>query len=117
MSSPNTKKIIIGVVALLAVLGGVYFYFSGGSDAIPVDLIVPSDNQPVGQDIIDLVAKVDSLSIESSLFSSTLFTNLKDASVPITPEAQGRPNPFAIIGLEVGSFLQGNVSSSLDSPR
>ena len=53
---------------------------------------------PENQDIIDLATKFDQMSVNIELFSSTLFKNLRDLEVPLSPENSGRPNPFASIG-------------------
>jgi hypothetical protein len=100
MPKLSTKQIIIGVSAILISGVLIYTFFIRGSGAIPVDVLVPVSDQSVGQDILVLVDKFKSVSIDPSLFSSTLFTTLKDSSVPLNPESQGRVNPFANIGVE-----------------
>ncbi len=57
----------------------------------------------VGGDILSLVEKLKMITIDSSIFSSALFASLRDSSAPLTPEIQGRPNPFAVIGSDVSS--------------
>jgi len=57
----------------------------------------------VGSDILNLVTKLKTTSIDSSFFSSALFGSFKDYSIKTFPETQGRPNPFAPIGLDVSS--------------
>ena len=97
--SPNIKKILIISLGLL-VLGflGYYFLIKGSTDVS--SLITPSQNQTVGQDILVLVDKLKKISIDSSFLSSVLLNNLKDFSIPISSELQGRANPFALVGLE-----------------
>ena len=102
MSSPNTKKILIGVLVIV-VLGAIGFYFftqSGGDASVVTDILTPSDGQVVGEDLLVLADKLGALSIESSVFATPLFTNLKDNTAVITNEDKGRPNPFNIIGVE-----------------
>ena len=85
----------------LLVLGALGYYFflrSPDTTVISTDLIVPQEGEVVGQDILVLVDKLKTISIDSSLFSGALFSNLKDEGVILTPESQGRSNPFAIIG-------------------
>ena len=99
MSSPNTKKILIGLAVL--VLGGLgYYFFFSSSSTVPVGLLVPSDGQVVGQDVLVLVEKLRTISIDQNVFSEALFTSLQDRTVSLTPESQGRQNPFALIGLD-----------------
>ncbi len=54
----------------------------------------------VGSDILMLLQKLKVVSIDPSLFSSPLLTNLKDSSVQLFSENQGRVNPFALTGLD-----------------
>ncbi len=61
-----------------------------------------STTTPIGQDILSLLSSFQSVSIDSTLFSSPLFQSLKDFSVALSPEQQGRSNPFAPIGTEAG---------------
>ena len=50
------------------------------------------------RDILSLVERLKTISIDQSFFSSALFMSLKDFSVTSFPESQGRTNPFAPIG-------------------
>lgn len=99
MSSSNIKKIIIAIVVLL-VLGVGGYMFLGNASTIPVSVIVPQEDGAVGQDVLVLINKLKSASIDSSIFSSALFINLNNTSIPLNPEQQGRLNPFALIGVE-----------------
>lgn len=101
MQLSNTKKIIIAVV-LIGVLGFlIYTFFIKDSDIISADLINPPEDEIVGQDILKLVEKFKSVSIDQSLFSGVLFSNLKDFSATVSPDPQGRPDPFGSIESEV----------------
>ncbi len=104
MSPSNIKKIVIGSAVLFTFGALGYFMFLKNPPVIPVDVLIPAENQIAGQDILVLIDKLKAVSIDASLFSSTLFTNLKDLGTPINPEAQGRPNPFAIIGVDIGTI-------------
>ncbi len=95
--SPMSSKILVPGLLILALAVASYFYFAKDDIANLDDL---GDTEPLGQDILVLAEKLDTLSIDASVFSSILFTTLKDLSTPLTPESQGRPNPFAAIGLE-----------------
>jgi len=91
------QKIYIGLVTLLA-LGyfGYNIFISPASPNASPELASPI----VGQNILNLVAKLQTVSIDQSFFSSPLFTSLKDSSTTLFPESQGRSNPFAPIGVE-----------------
>lgn len=99
ISSPNTKKILIGL-GVIILLGGLAYYFLGNSSSVVIDIIAPSDTATVGEDILVLVDKLKAVSIDKSAFSGALFTSLQDYSIPLNPESQGRLNPFAQIGVE-----------------
>ncbi len=99
----KNKKVIIGLFILA---GLIYFGYatvfnvpssggltdSGGMESTTEDL--------VAQDILNSVEQFKNISIDSSIFSSNLFKSLKDSSALLTPELQGRANPFASFGNE-----------------
>src|SRR5574343_544011 len=99
MISSNTQKILIGLVVFL-VLGFLGYKLFMSEPVIPenVDGTVVSDTTSAGQDILDLVDKLNNISIDQDFFSSALFSRLTDFSQIIFPEVRGRVNPFAPIG-------------------
>jgi hypothetical protein len=99
MSPSNIKNLSIGAAVLVFLAGGAYVYFKNPT-IIPVDSILPQENLTVGADVLALIEKLKTISIDTKLFEQPLFTNLKDGTVPITPEQQGRNNPFLLIGLD-----------------
>ena len=99
MDSLKSKKMLIGGVVLVIILFGALYYFYSSNSSVPVDILIPQESQTLGQDIIVLVEKLNSISsIDSSLFSSVLFTRLRDFTAILNPESQGKLNPFAPIG-------------------
>lgn len=101
MLQTASQKIVVslGVVAVLALLG--YFVFS--SSDIPVTDVDLSSQGIMGQEIITLAEKVESISFDQSVFASSVFLSLVDYQKPLNPEVQGRNNPFALIGVEAVS--------------
>lgn len=111
--SQNQK--IMFAVAMFALTGFIIyksFFVSSGSvvktPASPmttgsVSTLPGGGDNAEGQDILDLANKLSAMSIDSQLFSSPLFKNLKDFDTPLLPEPQGRPNPFAQIGVDVSN--------------
>lgn len=99
MVPPKVQKLIIVafVLLILAFLG--YRIFLQSAE-LPVGEADLSGVAVVGQDILDLVKETERVSIDKSLFSSVLFTGLVDFEVIPTPEAQGRPDPFAPVGVD-----------------
>jgi hypothetical protein len=111
MLEKSSQKIIVvlGVLALLAVFG--YYTFNNSStDATPEEII---QQNTVGQDIIVLAEKLNSININDSVFTSAVFLSLIDRDIPIIEESQGRINPFDQIGSEGGNI---NNKSSLKPP-
>lgn len=91
------KNKIILVVAALAILGGLWYGFSGGSPSSPV-LGTESQGGAVSSEDKDIVAsllQLRSVTLSGTIFSSPVFQGLKDFSTDITQEPVGRTDPFA----------------------
>lgn len=92
--------------------------FSGG---VGVTVGTTTSDITAGSDIIDLATKLSNISIDSALFNSPLFKNLKDFDIPLSPEIQGRPNPFASIGYDssqiIGTTSQNTIRSTTTPSR
>ncbi len=113
MVSPKTQKIFIIVIVLL--LLGVFGYrvFTKEPDVLVDESAVLSDTEIAGKDILILVEKLKAISIDQSLFSSPMFSNLRDFSQTVFPESKGRTNPFATIGSD-GSFSVTPTATTTD---
>lgn len=111
MSSFN--KIIIGSAFLIALAFFGYSLFASDPRLVaaqdtgtqPIGTM-PNTSPIIGQDIIDLVNTFKTVSIDPTFFSSPLFRNLKDFTVVLSPESQGRSNPFAPIGGDTSASSQ-----------
>ena len=106
---PSLQKIVVLLVAviLLGFFGYSMFIMppaSGGSNA-------SSTAETNGGDILTLVEKLKMISIDQDLFREAKFADLEDFSRDISPELQGRVNPFATIGSDIFSSSS-NFSSS-----
>ncbi len=109
--------VILGVLAVLLVFG--YFVFTGTSAPAPVTTDgtdTTADQNMVGQDVITLAQKLDDVNIDDSIFTGAVFLSLIDRDIPIASENQGRPNPFATIGIEGGGTGGTNVAGTLKPP-
>ncbi|KND48093.1 MAG: hypothetical protein AB201_00645 [Parcubacteria bacterium C7867-006] len=100
ISAQLQKLMIIGLtlVFLVYMILGLY-----NSVPDPDVLAEVSSSESASQDILTLVANLNQISIDQSLFSSPLFVSLQDTSAVISPEVQGRPNPFSPIGVDIGN--------------
>lgn len=111
-------KIIVAVLLVLILAFIAYFYYTkkgfsginfGGFNLS--GLVLPKEEAEVGSDILVLAEKIKMTVIDPEVFSSQLFMNLVDFTVPVLPEEQGKPNPFSsLIGLESGNLSQQSSS-------
>ncbi len=99
MISPQIQKLMIIALTLGLILYiGLGLYNSEPAVNLSNDV---SGVDTTSQDILTLVDKLQKVSIDQSVFTSTVFLSLMDYSAIISPEIQGRPNPFAPIGVDV----------------
>jgi hypothetical protein len=93
--SSNKTWIWIVIIIIIAVVG--YFYLSGSSAPASSALVQSSgsDSEAVGSQVLSLLNQIQSLNIDTSLFTDPGYQTLRDYSVAIPPVAVGRPNPFA----------------------
>lgn len=117
MVSPNIQKwFVTGVVVFFVAIVGYKLFTTPAVTIGNVDIAV-SNTEIVGQDILTLVDKLRMIAIDQLLFSSDLFNNLRDYSSQITPESQGRTNPFALIGSDsTFSTAGGNRTATSSRP-
>ena len=108
--SAKIQKILIVVVLLIMLSFLGYKLFT--QQPTSVDDTVTSTGSGVemdgsSQDILSLVGQLEKIKIKENkdFFQEPMFMRLTDSSQTIFPEAQGRINPFALIGYD--SFLSG----------
>ena len=116
MKFSQTQKLILALV-IFAIAGFIIYNSFFGANTSTTTSSGSSDNATTtisaeGQYIIDVTSKIDAVSIDLQLFSSPLFLGLTDFDVAPSPEAQGRPNPFANIGNDTGSSVTSVATSS-----
>ena len=100
MVTPILQKVLASVIVIF-VLG--YVGFRLYSQTPDTSAQVPEAEEQIGQNILSLVNQLKTVSIDDSFFTSQILLTLKDYSVLLNPEFQGRPNPFAPIGAETGT--------------
>lgn len=98
--SSNSKKILVaGTLAVLALFYGYYFFFRTSEVASTFDEFGnPVGFEVVGQDLIDLSLKLETITLDASALKKKTFTNLVDFSINLPADPQGRPNPFDPVG-------------------
>lgn len=103
--SQNLQKIIVSLVIIFVLVGFFYYSFSGQLEKIKSEEISSVSTETIGGDILVIFDRLNSISLNTDILRSETFLSLKDFSVAISDEPQGRPNPFAIIGNDVGTIL------------
>lgn len=88
--SPQIQKIILSVLIISGILYVAYSTFT----TAPIIVEEGGISDAVGQDIIDLADKLENVSINKEIFTSSLFESLVDTSAVINNEEVGRVNPF-----------------------
>jgi hypothetical protein len=99
--SSNKKTLWIGIIIVVVLVGGWYFYSKGRSGSSTSQLIpsTPNDaNATVGANVLNVLNSVSSIKIDASFFQTTAYQSLVDYSITVPPQAVGRPNPFAPVG-------------------
>ncbi|MEQ1561554.1 MAG: hypothetical protein ABL899_02435 [Nitrospira sp.] len=97
MFTPSMQRIYVTILSIATIGYFAYTVFLSPPDLTGIDL---ANSQTVGQDILVLVDKLNQTRMDQSIFTSPVFSSLKDNAVPILPEAKGRPNPFAPVGVD-----------------
>jgi flagellar basal body-associated protein FliL len=101
-TSSKTPLIIIILLVIVAI--GAYFYFIGTpntnttSSISQVTPLESANAEEVGSRVLFLLNQINSLKIDTSIFSSTVYRSLVDYTISIPEQNVGRPNPFAPIG-------------------
>jgi hypothetical protein len=97
MELSKSKKIIVGIVILaLCFLAYKVFISPSGEDLASANSA--SSGALVGQDILNLLESLKTVTINPEIFTGQAFQNLEDFTIVIQPEPIGRANPFAPIG-------------------
>ena len=93
-STTHKTWIWVTIVIIIAAIG--YFYFTGSTAPANTGLVSSNpDSAAVGSQVLSLLNQIQSLKIDTSLFSDPGYMTLRDYSVAIPPVNVGRPNPFA----------------------
>jgi hypothetical protein len=90
------KKIITIVVTVAVLLIAIYyFFFRSPAPAVTLDQFGnPVATKVVGQDLIDLLNKLQNVTLDDSIFHDPAFINLTDYTVTLPNLPEGRSNPF-----------------------
>lgn len=115
-SSSKTLPILVAILVILGIIG-YFMYTSGNQTAVDaVDRIslftggseAGSAYSGVGAEVLVLLNRIDSLSIDPKFFNDQVYLSLVDYTVAIPTWSVGRDNPFAPLG---GSAVSKSSSS------
>ena len=128
----KNKKIFLFVGIFLAVAIVYWLFFSGSSegpknlqtDPTARGLVSEISFSPadviVGQELLLILSKLQSISLDDSIFSDPVFLSLDDKSKPISPQplgkALGRRNPFSDFGKVNLSVPDSTASGAFGEP-
>ncbi|MFA5841753.1 MAG: hypothetical protein WC835_02200 [Candidatus Paceibacterota bacterium] len=98
----NLKKILIAVV-IIVVLFFVYRFFFAGSGpvaALKIETAQSSASAQAGKDFLVALLNLQHINLDagSAILEDGDFIRLRDMSVSLPDEPQGRPNPFRPLG-------------------
>jgi len=96
----KNKKIISGIIILVFAFI-IYSVFFKSEVPTTSGLVTGTgaDSQFItGKEILALLVDLKSIQLQSDIFRNRAFRSLEDFSIPISPEPQGRTNPFAPVG-------------------
>jgi hypothetical protein len=103
------KRILI-IIGVLIVTFIIYSHFKGsGGNNQPLTASSNTGIQnPAGQQFFNQLLTLQHITLDDRIFADPRFQSLEDFSQPLPDEPEGRPNPFAPIGVDVA----GGVSTS-----
>lgn len=106
--------LIVGLLALILVLGG--WYFLSGSTPVAPDLTTSGDDS-VDQGLISTLLELRAVKLDGTILSDPGFLSLRDFSTQIIPEPVGRPNPFMPISGSASAASGAQSGPSTFTPK
>ncbi|MAG12326.1 hypothetical protein CL630_00755 [bacterium] len=94
----KTKNIIGGVIILIVVFAAYSFFFVKDEDSA---LLVSQSaggargESEIVQEFLVLLHTLGNIKLDTDIFENPIFNSLRDESVELFDEPQGRENPFA----------------------
>ncbi len=89
-------------ILIVVIFGTLGFFIWRGFSADETDTLgvvttgtLDENNQPIGADIEALLAQLNEVKIDATLFESPAYKSLNDYTNTIPPLPQGKVNPFA----------------------
>jgi hypothetical protein len=89
----NKKIVAAGVIVILLAL--VYWeFFSSSGSSTPLSSSTPTATSPASQDLLVALTNLQTIQLNSAIFSDPVFESLTDFGVTIPPQVAGRQDPF-----------------------
>lgn len=113
----KNNKIMLLVLLIIVAFAGYYYVYKkdapSNSDLSTESTGAVAGEAPIGKDLIDKLAMLQSLDIDENFFKDKTFTSLTDFSVPLDNSLQtGRDNPFSPISSSEKAVSSSGSSSS-----
>lgn len=109
------NKLIYVIIIIALGFGGYWWYFN--KDVVSA-IINPTDSEKFAADsqqAIDLLALIDSIEFDTTIFDTTPFRSLQDIRMVTTNEPIGRTDPFANYSTSVKDIVTTASASSESS--
>lgn len=114
MTNKIKQVIIVVVVIIIAFVGFRMFFGSSSSSTTALEATNSTENNFIdGQAILVLLSKLNSITLDETIFTDTIFASLVSFERPIAQQIVERPNPFAPVGVDGA----GVVAASSTAPR
>ena len=105
MQKISSKKNLIIAIAVIIVLLIVAYYYFGSGPSSPAPILSDSTT-PSSDTLLSTLDELQSISLNSAVFSNPSFQSLKDDTVTLPSVPSGRQNPFApVAGIVAPSSL------------
>jgi phosphomevalonate kinase len=90
----------IVIIILVVVIGMIAYWYLGQNNSSTAYLTtdVKTTDSVDAKYIYNILQQMARVNLDDSIFSNTLFQNLKDNTVSFPPQVSGRNNPFAPVG-------------------
>ncbi len=113
MSATLKNILIFGGLGVILILVYVFLIRKAPEQASLVSATNPTApisvnagaNNSIAQDFLSILLNVKSIKLDDAIFSDPAFSALFDSSILLIPDGtEGRPNPFAPIGIDMTAF-------------